>query len=190
MRLFEVTFFRGLYIGQSRVGNHRDSERHSSEYRQINYIHLVKLKLLLQSMQVLLEPFAGKVHGMLSFFNGHFLVRLMLKAKKFWLEFSVKNEPEASPEKPLLLLALMVRSWSKWETGNAILKRKYLSASVTEHYQLLCKTSIRVNKCNSNNFVAILTGWQNKWSQIDVKYSEFWKIKVKNCKNLSLILSS
>lgn len=55
------------------------------EYSQIDYIHLVKLKLLLQSMQVL-QLFKGNVDGIIPFFNGqkdtrHFLVRLMLKAK-------------------------------------------------------------------------------------------------------------
>lgn len=108
-----MTFFRGLYIGQSRVGNHWNSERHSSEYRQIDYTHLVKLKLLLQSMQVL-ELFAGKADGILSFLNGHFLVRLMLKAKSIVLtRIFCEESAWGKPRKKTLLLALMVRSWVK-----------------------------------------------------------------------------
>lgn len=55
------------------------------EYSQIDYIHLVNLKFLLQSIQVL-ELSPGEVDGILSFINGqkdtrNVLVKLKVKAK-------------------------------------------------------------------------------------------------------------
>lgn len=81
----------------------------------------------------------------------------------------------------------MVKRWSNLETVN-ITPQKEVSASK----QSAANSSIKlvsVNKYNSNIFLVILTGWQHKWLQIDVKYSIFSKFKLKNCKNFSLFFS-
>lgn len=68
----------------------------------------------------------------------------------------MKNQSEANQNKIVSLNGYELVKVGNWKYNPA--KGSVLPASVTEHYQLLYKTSIRVNKYNSNIFVVILTG--------------------------------